>query len=1075
MKKNTKKQIPKVRLPKYKPGGLYENESGNAHEDAHSGSDNIYNEGRSNKLSNDQYGQMAQAGIQGGMQAYQTSQTPGLSKYEKNQQYGKSIENTEQGVVSAINPVFGMIHSGVGMIMNPLTAKATATDAEGNLVNRKQAKNQAIGRAFADPLAMLPTLISTGWNRDKYADQIESDAKNKIAAQKAQEDAYNQQQVDAQNQQNAYIQNAVQQGIAANNNQNKGMGVQYAKFGGLMKYGMGGMQYANGGTGQINAEVEGGGYGQDGENAVAPGGQFTQFNGPTHAQGGIQTDMAPGTRIFSDKIKIGNKTVAELNKPNNTNREDKLAAKGNLDPKTATSLALTKMAKMKNSDMLFNMQEQIKKDKVAAYAKKMGVQLPSMDNEQAEPQGMSEASEGKVATAKYGGMYAKGGIHINPANKGKFTASAQHAGMGTQEFARHVLANKEDYSSTQVKRANFAHNAAGWKHEMGGMQEYEMGGESEYNMLGNPDEPRPLNQKNAKVKAAIARNLNENPLVKDYNYRLQVDNKKGDRLFATGTDGKENEVFFQDLKTGKYNPAYNDTVRAAIKIKMEQDALNSVQKHALGGVQLPYYNTDNNGKPIYAMGGDYPAMTNPYHNFKGHVPMYAMGGFNDDPPINVQGLTKPQYEQAQRDSSVIYKSGLKQGPNYQFPGFTESSMREGSRINPRSPFIKTNTGQQYGSESGSNMMNNESSNFNNFKPTMVPWKEYVPTKSTEVNNKNVEHPKYDTFVPGIQKSKQPVIIEQYSKGGQMPKYAPGGWVPKSNLNYQEDQATLGYVPQTQLEANRMYQMEQNKVNPTFKNSSWLTPEMMQTSSDQMVEDSYPSANSLTNISPNVVSKNSINTNIAKGVLSNVGNANSQGEPFPNKINWSNVGTNVAMGLANNAGNIADLGRYSKSEVEKYQRMVASLVDSSAAMRDAEQEARRAESGIKNASAGSTNTYLANRIGLNASNIMNKDRLRQQYANINAGINNSTAQYNNELARQEVIANAQNRAAARSGKNAAIGSIGYNVANQMMDNKKGGMDQETLALMVKYYNDPQFKKYIEESKFNKRKSNKKSQG
>ena len=60
------------------------------------------------------------------------------------------------------------------------------------------------------------------------------------------------------------------------------------------------------------------------------------------------------------------------------------------------------------------------------------------------------------------------GIYIKPENKGKFTASAKAAGMGVQEFASHVLANKDDYSSTQVKRANFARNAAGWKHANGG-------------------------------------------------------------------------------------------------------------------------------------------------------------------------------------------------------------------------------------------------------------------------------------------------------------------------------------------------------------------------------------------------------------------------------------------------------------------------------------------------------------------------------------------------------------------------------------------------------------------------------
>ena len=105
------------------------------------------------------------------------------------------------------------------------------------------------------------------------------------------------------------------------------------------------------------------------------------------------------------------------------------------------------------------------------------------------------------------------------------------------------------------------------------------------------------------------------------------------------------------------------------------------------------------------------------------------------------------------------------------------------------------------------------------------------------------------------------------------------------------------------------------------------------------------------------------------------------------------------------------------------------------------------------------------------NTINKARIHTDYQNANAGISNSVGQYNNELARQEVIANAQNRARNRSGKGEAIGSLGSNVANQMMDNKKGNMDQETLQLMMKYYNDPQFKKYLEESGFNKKKTGK----
>lgn len=66
--------------------------------------------------------------------------------------------------------------------------------------------------------------------------------------------------------------------------------------------------------------------------------------------------------------------------------------------------------------------------------------------------------------------FKEGGIHIKPENRGKFTAAADKAGMGVQEYARKVLANKENYSPTLVKRANFARNAAKWHHAYGGYQ-----------------------------------------------------------------------------------------------------------------------------------------------------------------------------------------------------------------------------------------------------------------------------------------------------------------------------------------------------------------------------------------------------------------------------------------------------------------------------------------------------------------------------------------------------------------------------------------------------------------------------
>lgn len=60
-----------------------------------------------------------------------------------------------------------------------------------------------------------------------------------------------------------------------------------------------------------------------------------------------------------------------------------------------------------------------------------------------------------------------GGIHIDKSKRGTFTAAATKHGMGVQAFAARVLANKDDYSSAMVKKANFARNAAKW-HDDGG-------------------------------------------------------------------------------------------------------------------------------------------------------------------------------------------------------------------------------------------------------------------------------------------------------------------------------------------------------------------------------------------------------------------------------------------------------------------------------------------------------------------------------------------------------------------------------------------------------------------------------
>ena len=1011
MKKTNKKQIPKVRLPKYSPGGSHNfNESmyDSSQSTSTQGTQDAYNEKRSKGLNAGQY---AQAGLDVANVGMQMQANQGLDGEVKNQRNAQAIGGGIDSIASSATPWYALAKGASNMgkgftkqqtVVDPTTGKSFSQSS--NRTNQAFADtftpmHETAIKDFSEGNAGRGTLdILTGGVYNTMDNYLKGTNKKQFEAAKANEAAYNQQQQDlanqqnaaAQEQQNAYIQNAVQQGIAANNQGGGGSTLQYGKYGGLMKFAMGGMQYANGGTGEINAEVEGGGYNQDGENAVAPNGEFTQFNGPTHAQGGIQTDMAPGTRIFSDKLKApgSNKTFAKLNASNNTNREDKLETKENLDPKSKTSIDLTRMAKMKNSDMLFAMQEQLKKDKVAAYAKKMGIQLPSMDNESME-QGQSEQSEGE---------YKYGGIHINPANKGKFTASAQRAGMGTQEFASHVLANKEDYSSTQVKRANFAHNAAGWKHEMGGMQPYAMGGESEY---GGPNDPKPFNVKDPIVKAAIARNLTENPLVRDYSYELKTGGKKGDELFATDSSGKKTKINFQDLNTGEYNPAYNDTVRAAIKIKIK----DSLQKHALGGVQLPYYNTDRNGNP-----------------------KYAMGGFNDGEPLNEQGLTKPQYQQAQTDSMTLYKSGLGKKENWNYSGFNDAQLR---LTNPK-------TGETPKSLSGKEVTSTGA--INNFsgvqqyqKPSMTPWKEYipeVPKAGVSILNKTKNdsfHPVYDQYIPGIEKSKQKGIVLQYSNGGKMPKYVLGGEEDGDN--------ELGYTPKNSAEAYRMQQAA--KMNALAnKKYSQKSPYDNIDAADRKAEREAREAAEIAGTGATLPTEDKTS------------------------YDWKGMAGNIANFAAQNAGNIYDLTRKNEP-LQKYERAKASYLDNTAAMRDAEQEARRDEYAVRGASGGNAGTYLANRVGLNTAKVMNKDRIRQQYANANAQIGNQNAQFNAEIAYREAEARAKDAAMKENVRSQAIASLGSSFGKATKSGKQDNIDQDTLKMFQwRYKNEPGFKKYID---------------
>jgi hypothetical protein len=208
---------------------------------------------------------------------------------------------------------------------------------------------------------------------------------------------------------------------------------------------------------------------------------------PDYVQNKIMSNMAYGG--YMPEMGVGGKMPAEIARA-------RFAAAGNLDKLDDYGYAYGGGTDMYGGQMdmdgMYNMmkggnmyQQGGQQQDQVMQAIQMYAQMTQMDPEQLmqqlqalPPLEQQEAIQ-KIMQAiqqlqEESPEMKKGGIYINPANKGKFTESANRAGMSVQEFASKVLANKEDYSSTQVKRANFARNAASWKKQMGGMTEGQM-------------------------------------------------------------------------------------------------------------------------------------------------------------------------------------------------------------------------------------------------------------------------------------------------------------------------------------------------------------------------------------------------------------------------------------------------------------------------------------------------------------------------------------------------------------------------------------------------------------------------
>ncbi len=165
-------------------------------------------------------------------------------------------------------------------------------------------------------------------------------------------------------------------------------------------------------------------------------GDFYQSNSGTHESGNDDPVNIPGgAMVFTDRFGPKGKkgpSWADLNKPNNTNREDKKLKDSSLSKASALSLHLTKMAKMKNSQNLFYNGQEAQKEEMASKAfdrtiKKYGLppQLKNMlpQAQEAPEEGMQFAMGGKLPMYEDGGPVDSLGVRVNtlPSDSFKFS------------------------------------------------------------------------------------------------------------------------------------------------------------------------------------------------------------------------------------------------------------------------------------------------------------------------------------------------------------------------------------------------------------------------------------------------------------------------------------------------------------------------------------------------------------------------------------------------------------------------------------------------------------------------------
>lgn len=267
---------------------------------------------------------------------------------------------------------------------------------------------------------------------------------------------------------------------------------------------------AKGGIGALGSIV-----GQVGGNLIGGGLQSGAGNTISSIGSTVGSAISTVNPLVGGMVSIGSGLIGGLTNRmfgSKLNQENINQVKGNISSTANTSFggsADDLMSQLSGASMLGNInRSDIGKDgwfshkaknltnKLRAQAEAANTRLYNNFNHAADITNENQFLQSMYNVEAFGGpLFKEGGIMIKKENRGKFTESANRANMGVQEYARHILANKEDYSPTLIKRANFARNAAKWNAFGGDLNTYggTYNGGLEYIDNGGTHEQNPFN------------------------------------------------------------------------------------------------------------------------------------------------------------------------------------------------------------------------------------------------------------------------------------------------------------------------------------------------------------------------------------------------------------------------------------------------------------------------------------------------------------------------------------------------------------------------------------------------------